>query len=148
MDCIICGTEIYVKIYYRIEKNAPVCGVCFNAGKLKLRQMFSPHKLTVDDLIESYRINGFTLDEVIERSLKHHEIYRPRGTVLTRMLDCPRCRSINLQHLGNDRKAFSVGKALGGAVLSGRTGLLAGFAGKKDKRDRWRCRDCGVVFKK
>ena len=55
VDCIICGTQIYTKIIYQIEKRVPVCRVCFNVGKLKLKQMFNAHKLTVDDLIESYR---------------------------------------------------------------------------------------------
>ncbi len=33
----------------------------------------------------------------------------------------------------NNRKGFSTGKAIGGAVLTGGVGAIAGFAGKKEK---------------
>lgn len=49
-------------------------------------------------------------------------------------LVCPACGSDNIQFVGNQRKAFSVGKAVGGAVLTssfGGVGSLAGFIGKK-----------------
>lgn len=47
----------------------------------------------------------------------------------------------------NNRKGFSVGKATGGALLTGGIGLLAGFAGKKGKNE-WYCNNCGRTFKK
>lgn len=46
---------------------------------------------------------------------------------------CPKCGSKNVQFMQQDKKGFSVGKALGGAVLSGGVGAVAGFAGKKAK---------------
>lgn len=46
-----------------------------------------------------------------------------------------------------DKKAFSMGKAAAGAVLTGGVGLLAGFAGKKGKNN-WFCTECGRTFKK
>jgi hypothetical protein len=58
---------------------------------------------------------------------------------------CPICGSTNIQFLGNKRKSFSVGKAVGGAVLTGGIGVLAGFAGKKGK-DQWLCMDHGHRF--
>lgn len=61
-------------------------------------------------------------------------------------LECPHCKGTNLQVMGNDRKAFSVGKAVGGAVLTGGIGTLAGFAGKKGKYEML-CIDCGQRFK-
>lgn len=45
----------------------------------------------------------------------------------------------------NNRKSFSVGKAVGGAALTGGIGTLAGFAGKKGKDQRF-CQDCNTVF--
>ena len=60
-------------------------------------------------------------------------------------IKCPKCRSVNVQVLGNDRKGFSVGKAVGGALLTGGVGLLAGFAGKKGKYEVF-CGDCGHRF--
>ena len=47
----------------------------------------------------------------------------------------------------NNRKGFSIGKAVGGAILTGGIGTLAGFAGKKGKNE-WHCSDCGRTFKK
>ena len=59
---------------------------------------------------------------------------------------CPRCKSTNIQVLGNNRKGFSFGKAVGGAILTGGIGLLAGFAGEKGKYEVF-CTDCGHRFK-
>lgn len=59
---------------------------------------------------------------------------------------CPHCKGYNIQVMGNDRKGFSIGKAVGGAILTGGIGTLAGFAGKKGKYDCF-CIDCGKRFK-
>lgn len=61
-------------------------------------------------------------------------------------MKCPKCKSTNIQVLGNNRKAFSVGKAVGGALLTGGIGALAGFAGKKGKYEVF-CADCGHRWK-
>lgn len=63
-------------------------------------------------------------------------------------LRCPHCGSTNVQPLGQHRKGFSVGKAVGGAVLTGGVGALAGFAGKKTKQTDFVCMNCGKQFKK
>lgn len=44
-----------------------------------------------------------------------------------------------------DKKAFSVGKALLGASITMGVGGLAGFTGKKGKK-QWHCQDCGCMF--
>lgn len=64
---------------------------------------------------------------------------------MAKAIRCPKCRSTNIQVLGNDRKGFSIGKAVGGAILTGGIGLLAGFAGKKGKYEVF-CGDCGKRF--
>lgn len=61
---------------------------------------------------------------------------------------CPNCNSTNIQNIGNNKKSFSVGKAVGGAVLTGGLGTLAGFAGQIGKTDKWHCQDCGNLFDK
>lgn len=61
-------------------------------------------------------------------------------------IKCPNCKSINVDFMGNNRKGFSVGKAVAGGVLTGGVGSIAGFAGKKGK-NQWHCRDCGRTFK-
>lgn len=60
-------------------------------------------------------------------------------------IKCPKCGSKNVQFMQQDKKGFSVGKALGGAVLSGGVGAVAGFAGKKGKK-QWHCLNCSNVF--
>lgn len=59
---------------------------------------------------------------------------------------CPSCKSTNIQFVENKRKGFSIGKAVGGSLLAGSTGSLAGFAGKKGKKSTWHCMDCGHAF--
>lgn len=63
-------------------------------------------------------------------------------------LCCPYCGSTNLQPLGQHRKGFSIGKAIGGTVLTGGVGALAGFVGKKTKQTDFVCMNCGKQFKK
>lgn len=60
---------------------------------------------------------------------------------------CPKCNSRNLQILGQHKKGFSLGKAVGGAVLTGGIGTLAGFAGKRTKKVDVICMNCGNKFK-
>ena len=52
---------------------------------------------------------------------------------MAKSMRCPKCKSTNIQVLGERRKGFSIGKAIGGALLTNGIGLLAGFAGKKRK---------------
>ena len=61
-------------------------------------------------------------------------------------MKCPRCGSKNIQLAGKHRKGFSVGKAVGGAALTGGIGALAGFDGKQTKKSDWVCVDCGRSF--
>mgnify|MGYP003084624110 FL=1 len=60
-------------------------------------------------------------------------------------IKCPHCSSKKVQFMQQNKKAFSVGKAVGGAVLTGGIGTLAGFAGKKGKK-QWHCQECGNIF--
>ncbi len=60
-------------------------------------------------------------------------------------IKCPRCGSDNIQFMQQEKKAFSIGKAVGGAVLTGGIGTLAGFAGKKGKK-QWFCQNCNSTF--
>lgn len=69
-----------------------------------------------------------------------------KRTKLKAKMKCPRCGSKNIQPAGKHRKGFSVGKAVGGAALTGGIGALAGFAGKQTKKSDWVCLDCGRSF--
>ncbi|MDR1199280.1 MAG: zinc-ribbon domain-containing protein [Prevotellaceae bacterium] len=57
-------------------------------------------------------------------------------------LCCPHCNSKDLH---SEKKGFSGGKALAGAVLTGGIGLLAGTIGSKDVQIT--CLKCGKKFK-
>lgn len=76
-----------------------------------------------------------------ESVVKQQEFRRDQNRIR-----CPECTSTDFQHLGNKRKGFSVGKAAGGAILTGGIGTLAGFAGKDGKKERWLCNKCGIKF--
>ena len=65
---------------------------------------------------------------------------------LKERMKCPRCGSRNIQMAGTHKQGFSVGKAVGGAILTGGVGSLAGFAGKQTGKSDWVCLDCGKSF--
>lgn len=65
---------------------------------------------------------------------------------MAKQIKCPRCKSFNVVPMGQQRKGFSLGKALLGSVMVTGVGALAGFAGKNGKHE-WLCQDCHRVFK-
>lgn len=71
------------------------------------------------------------------------------GSVINSMRQphCPKCRSTNVQAVGQHRKGFSVGKAVAGTALSGGLGAIAGFAGKNTKKVDMICMNCGKKFR-
>jgi ORF2 len=62
-----------------------------------------------------------------------------------RAIKCPHCKSTDVEFMVQQRKAFSIGKAAAGTIMTGGVGALAGFAGKKGKKE-WHCENCGAVF--
>ena len=83
-----------------------------------------------------------------KESRLHQTTPEPKRPVsFKKIATCPNCGSTNINFLGNNRKGFSVGKSVGGAMLTGGIGTLAGFAGKKGRKDNWHCGDCGTLFK-
>jgi len=64
---------------------------------------------------------------------------------MAKKVKCPKCKGLNVHLMGQDRKGFSIGKAIGGAILTSGIGALAGFIGKKGKYDMF-CGDCGRRF--
>ena len=69
-----------------------------------------------------------------------------KRTKLKAKMKCPRCGSKNIQPAGVHKGGFSVGKAVGGTILTGGVGSLAGFAGKQTGKSDWVCLDCGKSF--
>ena len=102
----------------------------------------------VDEFLEL--IDIYAGEEIEKRMIKktaHQVPVKEKQKVARNAIKCSKCKSTNVDFMDNKKKSFSVGKAVGGAVLTGGIGTLAGFAGKKGK-DRWHCKDCGNVFKK
>ena len=62
-----------------------------------------------------------------------------------RAVKCPHCKSTDVEFMVQQRKSFSLGKAAAGTIMTGGVGALAGFAGKKGKKE-WHCKNCGAVF--
>lgn len=62
-----------------------------------------------------------------------------------RAIKCPHCKSTDVEFMVQQRKSFSIGKAAAGTIMTGGVGALAGFAGKKGKKE-WHCKNCGAVF--
>ena len=62
-----------------------------------------------------------------------------------RAVKCPHCKSTDVEFMVQQRKSFSFGKAAAGTIMTGGVGALAGFAGKKGKKE-WHCKNCGAVF--
>ena len=66
---------------------------------------------------------------------------------LSKTMLCPKCDSLNVAPIGESKKGFSVGKAIGGGVLTGGLGIgtMAGFIGKK-RGNNFYCQDCGNIY--
>ncbi|MFU1594084.1 hypothetical protein [Streptococcus dysgalactiae] len=56
---------------------------------------------------------------------------------------CPKCKSTNVVFMQQDKKTFSVKKAVAGTLLIG--GTVMGFLGEKGKK-QWHCNDCSCIF--
>lgn len=69
---------------------------------------------------------------------------RKHAAAITR---CSVCYSEDVTYIDNDRKEFSIGKAVAGGILTGGIGTLAGFAGKKGA-DIYHCNHCHQNFTK
>jgi len=95
-----------------------------------------------DNWEEKKKENDEKLEKLQEKSRALQEI---RDIKSGKIIICPHCHSKNIQFMQQDKKGFSVGKAVGGAVLAGGVGTMAGFAGKKGK-NQWFCVDCNRTF--
>lgn len=86
-------------------------------------------------------------EKAVRNIIKYQEnINKQEKQAKQNTLECPNCGSNNITFAGNKRKSFSVSKAVGGAVLTGGIGTLAGFTGKKGKKNKFICMSCGKEF--
>lgn len=142
-ECAICGKKIPMyATRHNTKDHHKICLDCSNeflSGTNKERMIWIyKHKLSEFE-------NVMNSNEPISTNLKNKSSKKQEQQ---NTLICPKCGSTKITFAGNKRKSFSVGKAVGGAVLTGGIGTLAGFAGKKGKKNKFVCLSCGKGFEK
>ncbi|WP_331198051.1 hypothetical protein [Limosilactobacillus pontis] len=134
--CIGCGKKVPFK-FCVTKDNKRVCPDC-------VKKVFDNYSATTKDWVMHHDALYFL--GYFKQGLKLK--VRSKDEAEGEYLFCPYCFSKNVQPLGQHRKGFSVGKAVGGAVLTGGVGAVAGFLGKNTKQTDFVCMDCGKQFKK
>lgn len=128
--------------------------ICFFYNKIKLKELTAKGWVLTEnseDVLNQYRTQK--AEKAQARKEKRKEAYEnlakieSNGGIFHRQVRCPKCRSTNIQIVGQHKKGFSVGKAAAGVALTGGIGSLAGFAGKKTKKVDMICMNCGKQFK-
>ena len=134
MKCFICGKKIGLlnDKGYTLDRKF----ICYEDVN-KLFNSSSSYKFSIPGDFKK-EINQMTSSAIL----------RVLSEGNTDKLFCPQCGSTNVQPLGQHHKNFSVGKAVGGAVLTGGVGAVAGFLGKNTKQTDFVCMDCGKQFKR
>lgn len=128
--CASCGKKINFANRYQLKDKSYICGDCLkNAG----------FNFGTEDL--TYLKTTVTLSSLFN----DHSSHTQNTKIDPYAIKCPKCKSTNVQFMQQGKKAFSIGKAVGGAVLTGGIGTLAGFAGKKGKK-QWFCQNCNNTF--
>lgn len=138
--CVVCDKVTSFLDRRKIANNDCLCMDCLNkATTLTTKQIIKLKNVTADEIKDSIIKSGHEIVKYIPPTLEELQ------EQLSPTIKCPKCTSKDLQFMQNNKKSFSIGKAAGGAVLTGGVGVLAGFAGKKGD-DQWRCNDCGEIF--
>ncbi|MGG5324356.1 hypothetical protein IGJ83_000708 [Enterococcus pernyi] len=106
--------------------------------------------ISLGSLFLGTRSNNFydkweKFNEKAQKDLDELNKHTPAQKENKNIIKCPTCQSREVQFMQNNKKGFSVGKAIGGAALTGGIGTLAGFAGKKGK-NQWFCTNCHTTF--
>lgn len=123
-------------------------------NKIKLKELTAKGWVITENsktILNQYRIQK--AEKAQTRKEKRKVAYEnlakieSNGGIFQRQVRCPRCRSTNIQVVGQHKKGFSVGKAAAGVALTGGIGSLAGFAGKKTSKVNMICLNCGKQFK-
>ena len=123
-------------------------------NKIKLKELTAKGWVITENsktILNQYRIQkaekAQTRKEKRKAAYENLAKIESNGGIFQRQVRCPRCRSTNIQVVGQHKKGFSVGKAAAGVALTGGIGSLAGFAGKKTSKVNMICLNCGKQFK-
>lgn len=136
-QCGICSKKIgmFTGKYIINNKTECVCANCLKNLVLSKRSVLLTPKL----------LKNLTLDTILNNPQSIGKEKDISDYAKDDKIICPNCNSINIQFMQQDKKAFSVGKAAAGTVLTGGVGSLAGFAGKKGNK-QWFCKNCNTTF--
>lgn len=137
-NCPLCDSKFgFLNKQYFLDDGNVICTKCVNFLGLWYKPDEKKHKATPFEVLK------VRYEERIDEK-NEVEIVEEQKPVIKKII-CPTCNNSDLTFIGNDRKQFSVGKAVVGTALTGGVGSLAGFAGKKGK-NQWHCKECGAVF--
>lgn len=125
------------------KESGDMCIFFFMHNSLVQKNIHGKFRLKEDAYSREQAIGACSVINQLMKEAKEQQ-YKVLPSTPNKIL-CPRCLSSNIQALGENRKSFSVGKAIGGVVLTGGIGALAGFVGKKKGYDVI-CSDCGNRF--
>lgn len=131
-QCGSCGGKVNMLTRFKLSDGNYICINCIKKAGLTTsaaNQEYLKQSVTLSNLFEAHNTKSFKQDQ---------KAYK-------QAIKCPKCKSTEVVFMQQDKKGFSVGKAVGGAVLTGGIGTLAGFAGKKGKK-QWHCNNCGRTF--
>lgn len=139
--CEICESNFGIlNAKFQLDDGHVICTKCQNVLGFWYKPDEKKYKaIPFERVLKSYKEKkDMSHEETTDKSIN-----KPGNNI--NILICPNCNSKNINFVQNDKKSFSVGKAVGGAALTGGIGTLAGFTGKKGN-DIWHCLDCGNLF--
>ena len=138
--CASCGNKLSFTNRFILKDGSYICASCINKAGVSMGGYdveYFKNNVTFDTLFDDHSVQKY-------KPTTHGNnanISKPN----TNAIKCPKCNSTNVQFMQQDKKAFSIGKAVGGTILTGGVGALAGFAGKKGKK-QWFCQNCNSIF--
>lgn len=127
-------------------------------NKIKFKELSAKGWILTDESEQTYKAHEIQKTEKAKARKEQQEQASKRlrenaaklestSSIFENHIHCPRCRSTNVQVVGQHRKGFSAGKATAGYLLSGGIGTLVGFTGKNTKKVDMICMNCGKKFR-
>lgn len=146
--CFICGKKLGLKDAFSSTQTRDKKKICFEDSVKIFGRKSVKHSLGRDYLAYKYA-NKITNSTSRELYILAYKSDLAKESEAKGVLCCPLCGSTDLQVTGgNNKKDFSLGKAVGGALLVGGVGALAGFLGEGSDKADILCMNCGLKFKK
>lgn len=139
--CELCKSKFGIfNAKFQLDDGHIICSKCQNFLGFWYKPDENKYKaIPFEQILKSYKEKkNMSLENFTEKE-------NNQSNNTTNILLCPNCKSTNVDFMQNNKKNFSVGKAVAGAALTGGVGTLAGFTGKKGN-NQWHCKDCGKIF--